>query len=171
MATLSQEDVAPLISIVCPQLPFEHLNPNVKTMWAYAMPAVKVQGIIQDDQSIIVARMKIPTPKGYSFIIRRLDTDAISLTTMFRAAFPTADNDAEKGESAWVKAKYEVSGLNDGSGGKACFAGTWVSLTVAEELAVSYSFNHILTPFTQARPEGTLSEWHQVFSRTFDQGV
>ncbi|KAI0309919.1 hypothetical protein OF83DRAFT_1071332 [Amylostereum chailletii] len=142
---------APLSAAVRPPLPFDHQNPIVKSMTADNLPAVKFQEIIRDGQSTIVARMKVPTPGGHAFILRRLDTGAISLTTMFRAAFPTASEDAEKDESAWVKANYDVSGSN--RGGKARFAGTWVNPAAAKELAAAYALTHILSPLTEAKPD------------------
>lgn len=70
---------------------------------------------------------------------------------MFRAAFPTASDDAEKQESAWVKANFDLSGSN--RSGKARFAGTWVSPTVALTIADSYSLREVLQPLTDAVPD------------------
>ncbi|TFY67758.1 hypothetical protein EVG20_g3834 [Dentipellis fragilis] len=134
-----------------PDLPYEHINPHIKSLTASNLPAVKFQEIIRDGQSTIVARMKVPTPTGHAFILRRLDTGAVSLTTMFRAAFPTASEEAEREESAWVKANFDLSGSN--KSGKSRFAGTWVSASVAATLADAYSLTTILDPLTEAKPD------------------
>ncbi|KAA1467506.1 hypothetical protein DENSPDRAFT_769319 [Dentipellis sp. KUC8613] len=134
-----------------PDLPYEHINPHIKSLTASNLPAVKFQEIIRDGQSTIVARMKVPTPTGHAFILRRLDTGAVSLTTMFRAAFPTASEEAEREESAWVKANFDLSGSN--KSGKSRFAGTWVSASVAATLADAYSLTTILEPLTEAKPD------------------
>ncbi|KAI0313965.1 hypothetical protein OF83DRAFT_1175180 [Amylostereum chailletii] len=154
MAMLSHmQHTAPLTRIVRPQLPFDHLNPNLKSMTADSLPPVRFQEIVSNGHSTIVARMKIPTPHGHAFVIHRLDTNAISLTSLYRAAFSTANDNAEEDESDWVKANYDGSGLNDGSGGKAYFAGTWINPGVAKELAESYTLAHIVTPLIKAKPD------------------
>ncbi len=38
------------------------------------------------------------------YILRRMDTGAISVTTMFRAAFPTASEEAAEAENNWINA-------------------------------------------------------------------
>ncbi|KAI0049738.1 6-phosphofructokinase [Auriscalpium vulgare] len=126
-------------------------QPHLPSVSASTIPAVKFQEIIREGQSTIVARMKVPTPSGHAFILRRLDTGAISLTTMFRAAFPTASEESEREEAAWVKANYDLSGTN--KAGKARFAGTWVGPGVAQEIADAYSLTPILEPLTSAEPD------------------
>lgn len=103
--------------------------------------------------------MKIPTPGGHAFILRRLDTEAISLTTMFRATYPQATEDAEKAEIGWIKNNYELSGAN--KTGRARFAGTWASIEVAMNIADTYSISHLLPALTSATPDPT-----QVYSKT-----
>jgi hypothetical protein len=90
-------------------------------------------------------------PAGHAFILRRLDTGAISLTTMFRAAFPTATDESERMEANWVKANFDNSGGN--RPGKARFAGTWVSTEVAINIASDYSLGDIISPLTDAKPD------------------
>ncbi|KAI0250286.1 hypothetical protein BJV78DRAFT_1221049 [Lactifluus subvellereus] len=142
---------APLAGTPRPPLPLEHLNPHIKTLDTSNLPNVKFQEIIREGQSTIVARMKVPTPAGHAFILRRLDTGAISLTTMFRAAFPTASDESERSEANWVKANYDHSGGN--RAGKARFAGTWVTTDVAITIADDYSLGKIITPLTDAKPD------------------
>ncbi|KAI0034545.1 hypothetical protein K488DRAFT_45201 [Vararia minispora EC-137] len=133
-----------------PGLPTHCRNPHIKELGAN-LPTVKFQEIVRDGQSTVVARMKVPTPNGHAFILRRLDTGAVSLTTMFRAAFPLASEAHEKEESAWVKANYDVPGTN--GLGITRFAGTWVSEDTALELAPSYLLQDILSPLLEARPD------------------
>ena len=98
-----------------------------------------------------VGRMKIPTPGGHAFILRRLDTNAISLTTMFRATYPQASEDAEKAEINWIKNNYELSGAN--KTGRARFAGTWAGIDVALNVADTYSISHLLPSLINAVPD------------------
>lgn len=90
-------------------------------------------------------------PSGHAFVLRRLDTSAVSLTTMFRAAFPTATDDHEKAESSWVRATYDLTGTN--KGGRARFAGTWVTPEIALQLADSYRLGSVLPILVKAEPE------------------
>ena len=69
---------------------------------------------------------------------------------MFRAAFPTAPEEAEKAETSWVKLTYDTTGAN--KSGKARFAGTWVTPEVAESLADGYSLASLIRPLTAATP-------------------
>ena len=95
--------------------------------------------------------MKIPTPGGHAFILRRLDTNAISLTTMFRATYPHASEDAEKAEINWIKNNYELSGAN--KTGRARFAGTWAGIDVALNIADTYSISHLLPVLINSVPD------------------
>lgn len=117
---------------------------------------VKFQVITREAQDIIVGRVKIPTPNGnHAFILRRFDTGAISLSTMFRAAFPTAGDEAEKIDSNWVKTNYDLTGAN--GGGKLRLAGTWVPPALAVHLAPSYSLNQVIYPLAEAQPDAGAS--------------
>ncbi|KAI0685520.1 hypothetical protein BC835DRAFT_514654 [Cytidiella melzeri] len=98
--------------------------------------------------------MKIPTPNNHAFILRRLDTGAVSSTTMFRAAFPTATEEAERAESSWVKTRWNVSGAN--KQGSARFAGTWVTPDVAVELAQDYRLTPVIETLISASPDPTV---------------
>jgi hypothetical protein len=70
---------------------------------------------------------------------------------MFRAAFPTASDESERIEANWVKANFDNSGGN--RGGKARFAGTWVTADVAISLANDYLLDKIIQPLTDAKPD------------------
>lgn len=108
--------------------------------------------------------MKIPTPGGHAFILRRLDTNAISLTTMFRATYPQASEDAEKAEINWIKNNYELGGAN--KTGRARFAGTWASIDVALNIADTYSISHLLPALINAVPDPA-----QVYSKARGKAV
>ncbi|VDB84822.1 unnamed protein product [Peniophora sp. CBMAI 1063] len=137
----------PLAGTNRPTLPHQLYNPHLAPNETYT---VKFQEIVRDGQSTVVARMKVPTPNGHAFILRRLDTGAVSLTTMFRAAFPSAPESQEKDEAGWVKANYDISGAN--RAGRARFAGTWIPSELAKSLAGSYGLERILEPLLAAEP-------------------
>ncbi|VDB94379.1 unnamed protein product [Peniophora sp. CBMAI 1063] len=132
-------------------LPLDLANPRLASNDAYA---VKFQEILRDGESLVIARVKVSTPIEHAFVLRRLDTGAISLTSMFRAAFPGAPLNAEKNECRWVKTAYDTSGANREGG--ALFSGTWVPTAVAQELAPSYRLDHVLKLLLAAEPTPSL---------------
>ena len=92
---------------------------------------------------------------GHAFILRRFDTGAVSLTTMFRAAFPSASDSEEKTEVAWVKDTYDLSG-NNGSTRDAHItrlAGVWVGTEVALELGYAYRLGKLIEVVVEATPD------------------
>ncbi|KAG7451137.1 uncharacterized protein BT62DRAFT_400267 [Guyanagaster necrorhizus] len=134
------------------------LNPHLKaTVDSGNLPLVKYQILNCQGQDILVGRMKIETstPSGHAFILRRYDTGAISLTTMFRAAFPTASEQEEKEEIAWVKDNFDLTGNNGSSRDTTItrLAGTWVSPDLAMSLAESYSLGGLINVVVNARPD------------------
>ncbi|CDO68950.1 hypothetical protein BN946_scf185000.g93 [Trametes cinnabarina] len=151
MAPVNKHFAVPKPGVPRPALPREHANPHIRQLDASKPPTVKFQEIMRDGQSTVVGRVKIPTPTGHAFILRRLDTGAISQTTMFRAAFPTASDEAEKAETTWVKMAFDTSGAN--KSGKARFAGTWVNPDVALYLAESYELGGIIPALAAAVPD------------------
>jgi hypothetical protein len=70
---------------------------------------------------------------------------------MFRAAFPSATDEAERAESSWIKAHWNISGAN--KQGSARFAGTWVTHEVAVQLAEDYQLSFVIQPLTDAVPD------------------
>ncbi|CAE6505127.1 unnamed protein product [Rhizoctonia solani] len=147
---------APKTAAPRPPLPSHAFNPLIASMDKAEPTPVKFQVITREGQDIIVGRVKIPTPNGnHAFILRRFDTGAISLSTMFRAAFPSAGDDAEKIDSNWVKTNYDLTGAN--GGGKLRLAGTWVPPALAVHLASSYSLAHVIYPLAEAQPDATAS--------------
>ncbi|KAI1796845.1 hypothetical protein LXA43DRAFT_911025 [Ganoderma leucocontextum] len=151
MPATAKHFAVPKPGVPRPPLPLDHVNAHLRTIDASKPPAVKFQEIVRDGQATVVGRVKIPTPGGHAFILRRLDTGAISVTTMFRAAFPTANEDAEKGETTWIKLSFDTSGAN--KSGKARFAGTWVTPDVALYLADSYALDAVIPSLANAVPD------------------
>ncbi|KAJ7170648.1 hypothetical protein C8R43DRAFT_58030 [Mycena crocata] len=142
-----------------PPLPAQ-VNTNIKDLLKVGpLPVVKFQVLSCQGNDILVGRLKVdtPTPSGHAFILRRFDTGAVSLTTMFRAAFPTAPEDAEKREVQWVKDTYDLTGNNGSSKDTSItrLAGTWVSPTVALELGTAYSLGDLIQSVVQAKPDPT----------------
>lgn len=70
---------------------------------------------------------------------------------MFRAAYPNASEEAEKGETNWVKLSFDTSGAN--KSGRARFAGTWVTPDVALYLAENYGLGSIIPALAAAVPD------------------
>ncbi|ESK88792.1 apses transcription [Moniliophthora roreri MCA 2997] len=142
-----------------PPLPLKHANPKVKTI--RNIPPVKYQVLNCQGNDILVGRLKIDTPTvtGHAFILRRYDTNAISLTTMFRAAFPNASEQEEKDEVQWVKEAYDLSGNNGSSKDTSItrLAGTWVSPELALELGRSYQLGDLIDCVVQAQPDPNVS--------------
>ncbi|KAG8747295.1 hypothetical protein FRC10_001474 [Ceratobasidium sp. 414] len=139
-----------------PPLPSHAFNPLIASMDKTDPVPVKFQVITREGQDIVVGRVKIPTPNGnHAFILRRFDTGAISLSTMFRASFPSAGDEAEKIDSNWVKANYDLTGAN--GGGKLRLAGTWVPPALAVHLAPSYSLTQVVFPLAEALPDASAS--------------
>ncbi|KAG2037706.1 hypothetical protein BDR03DRAFT_919677 [Suillus americanus] len=140
-----------------PELPFKHQNPHIASLDLSKLPPVKYQSLDRDGHEVLVGRMKIPTPGGHAFILRRFDTGAISLTTMFRAAFPTASEADERRETVWVKDTYDLAG-NNGSAKEPAIvrlAGTWVSAEVAllPEFAQTYGLGGVIPHVAKATPD------------------
>ncbi|KAJ6505966.1 hypothetical protein DFH09DRAFT_285190 [Mycena vulgaris] len=141
-----------------PPLPVRHENPHIKDLIKTGpLPPVKYQILNCQGSDILVGRLKVdtPTPSGHAFILRRFDTGAVSLTTMFRAAFPNAPDDAEKREVQWVKDTYDLTGNNGSSKDTSItrLAGTWVSPTTALELGTAYSLGDLIQSVVEARPD------------------
>ncbi|KAJ7773225.1 hypothetical protein B0H16DRAFT_1511566 [Mycena metata] len=138
-----------------PPLPVRHQNSLLKDL--RDLPVVKYQILNCQGTDILVGRLKVdtPTPSGHAFILRRFDTGAVSLTTLFRAAFPTAPEDAEKREVQWVKDSYDLSGNNGSSKDTNItrLAGTWVSPTVAVELGSAYLLGDLIHSIVNAKPD------------------
>ncbi|GLB40211.1 hypothetical protein LshimejAT787_0800820 [Lyophyllum shimeji] len=141
-----------------PPLPVRHANPHIPiTLKSGTLPPVKYQILNCQGHDILVGRLKIetPTPTGHAFILRRFDTGAVSLTTMFRAAFPNAADHEEKNELQWVKENYDLSGNNGGPHHPSItrLAGTWVSPALARTLGDMYALGDLITAVVEASPD------------------
>lgn len=72
------------------------------------------------------ARLTFKPNNSHAFILRRYDTDAISLTTMYKVAFPGASEEEERREMEWVRSSFDTRNMN---GGRDCtavrLAGQW----------------------------------------------
>ena len=92
---------------------------------------------------------------GHAFILRRFDTSAVSVTTMFRAAFPNASDMEEKTEINWIKEHYDLSGNNGTLRDQhiARLAGVWASPDVALELGADYKLGALINVVIDALPD------------------
>ncbi|TFK72894.1 hypothetical protein BDN72DRAFT_791667 [Pluteus cervinus] len=141
-----------------PPLPVRHANPSIQsTLTSGALPVVKYQVLSCQGQEILVGRLKIetPTPSGHAFILRRFDTGAISLTTMFRAAFPLAAEHEEKQEVQWVKDNHDLTGNNGTTKDTHItrLAGVWVGTKLALELGKAYALGDLINIVVDAKPD------------------
>ncbi|KAJ6531752.1 hypothetical protein B0H19DRAFT_1081725 [Mycena capillaripes] len=141
-----------------PPLPRQHQNAHIKDIDSSNI-VVKYQILNCQGNDILVGRLKVdtPTPSGHAFILRRFDTGAVSLTTMFRAAFPNSSDEAEKREVQWVKDTYDLTGNNGSSKDTSItrLAGTWVSPSIAKELGAAYSLGELINAVVEAKPDPT----------------
>jgi len=126
----------------------------LKSLDIKGVPPVKFQQIQRPQKTVTVGRMKIQTPSnGHAFILRRYDTGAVSITTLFRAAFPNASEQTEKDEIAWVSYNYDLQGANGGKDeNRVRFSGRWAPVDVALMLADDYGLGNILPVLVAAEP-------------------
>ncbi|KAJ3573648.1 hypothetical protein NP233_g2298 [Leucocoprinus birnbaumii] len=141
-----------------PQLPVKYANPRIQNIIeAHPPPQVKYQKLNCQGKEILVGRLKVETPteNGHAFILRRYDTGAVSLTTMFRAAFPLASEEAERAELLWVKENHDLSGTNGSSRESHItrLAGTWVAPELAIELGDQYAIGPLISIVVNATPD------------------
>ncbi|KAK8869776.1 hypothetical protein IAR55_000344 [Kwoniella newhampshirensis] len=114
---------------------------------------VKFQTIVREGKEIVVGRIKVPTPGSspHAFILRRYDTNAISLTTMYKCAFPGASEDDERREMDWVKSSFDTSNTNGGRGSDVVrLAGQW---HLAIHLAPAYGLANLIAHLARAHPD------------------
>ncbi|GAA5826657.1 hypothetical protein JCM3770_007099 [Rhodotorula araucariae] len=107
---------------------------------------VKTQTLHLGDPNgtITIARVKCPVPKGVpGHIIKRFDTDAVSASSLFRAAFPLASEVEEATEMRWVstgsRGMYgdtKLAGSEHDESKK--LSGTWIPSQHAATLAREY---------------------------------
>ncbi|RDX45244.1 hypothetical protein OH76DRAFT_1007988 [Lentinus brumalis] len=118
-----------------PTLPTE-VNPHITSTMDGTSdpPSVQFQVLFRDGIAVTLARVKVRTPGGPVYILRRMDTGAISVTTMFRAAFPTASEEAAEAENNWIKLSFAAADQS----GRPHLPGHWVTPDVALYLAEGY---------------------------------
>ena len=64
-------------------------------------------------------------PKGVSgHLIKRTDTEAISASSMFRVAFPTASAEAEAQEMEWIATQFDTKRAGNDTDPTAKLTGT-----------------------------------------------
>lgn len=104
---------------------------------------------------ISLTKTDVSQPSGHAFILRRFDTGAVSLTTMFRAAFPNAPENEEKSELQWVKENHDLSGNNGGPHNPQVtrLAGTWVSPSLARTIGDTYALGDLIKAVVEATPD------------------
>ncbi|GAA5950822.1 hypothetical protein JCM8115_004983 [Rhodotorula mucilaginosa] len=98
----------------------------------------------EDNGTIMIARVKCPVPKDVpGHIIKRFDTNAVSASSLFRAAFPTATEDEEAVEMRWIvvgsRGQYgdtAAAGMEHVESKK--LSGTWIPAKHAHALATEY---------------------------------
>ncbi|WWC89998.1 uncharacterized protein L201_004928 [Kwoniella dendrophila CBS 6074] len=138
-----------------PRVPEERRNPLLTSL-SDDVKIVKFQTIVREGKEIVVGRIKVPTPgtTSHAFILRRYDTNAISLTTMYKVAFPGATDEDEKREMDWVKSSFDTRGTNGGRGSEVVrLAGQWVSRHLAIHLAPAYNLSELIASLARAVPD------------------
>ncbi|GMK56997.1 hypothetical protein CspeluHIS016_0308370 [Cutaneotrichosporon spelunceum] len=148
-------------SVNRPRLPEERRNVNLHRLPEDAT-IVKFQTIVREGKEIIIGRIKVQTPvttgTAHAFILRRYDTDAVSLTTMFKVAFPGSSEEEEKREMDWIRSSYDTTGTN---GSRDCdtvrLAGQWVSRHLAIHLAPAYNLSELVMALCKAAPDPNVS--------------
>ncbi|OCF35481.1 hypothetical protein I316_03033 [Kwoniella heveanensis BCC8398] len=138
-----------------PRLPEDKRN-ALLTSLPEDVKIVKFQTIVREGKEIVVGRIKVPTPgsTSHAFILRRYDTNAISLTTMYKVAFPGASDEDEKREMEWVKSSFDTRGTNGGRGSEVVrLAGQWVSRHLAIHLAPAYNLAELIAALARAVPD------------------
>jgi len=133
-----------------PPLPMNEYNEMLSsTVEGSEFLPVKFQPIKKESHTIIVGRVKIPIPTGHTYVLRRYDTGSISLTTMWKAAFPTASAAAGMDETNWVKKHFDLSGPPETTR----LSGTWLPVPVARQLGAEYRLTRTVEGLSNAEPD------------------
>lgn len=72
---------------------------------------------------------------------------------MFRAAFPTVEEEVEKAEASYVKNAFEPPGTSGLASGRLRLAGTWITPGCAEVIAPDYRLAEQVAALVKARPD------------------
>ncbi|KAI5481561.1 transcription regulator HTH, APSES-type [Pseudohyphozyma bogoriensis] len=130
-----------------PALPERAAN-SMMASWSGKLHKVKIQTLhLGNAGTITIARVKCPVPKGVpGHIIKRFDTDAVSASSLFRAAFPTATEGEESVEMNWIakgsRARYgdtKKAGAEHDETRK--LSGVWIPASKAAVLAEEYKIS------------------------------
>ncbi|SCZ94068.1 BZ3500_MvSof-1268-A1-R1_Chr6-1g08399 [Microbotryum saponariae] len=112
------------------------------------------------NDTIVIARVKCPVPKGVpGHLIKRFDTNAISASSFFRAAFPTASVAAESAEMKYIVAhprqfgNTKVAGREDDEAHR--LSGTWIPCDKALALAEEYGLTKFATDLVNYEQNAT----------------
>ncbi|GAA5907305.1 hypothetical protein JCM6882_002802 [Rhodosporidiobolus microsporus] len=145
-----------------PQLPHDKANKQMTEGKSPRVHKVKTQTLHLGEGAgtITIARVKCPVPKGVpGHIIKRFDTNAISASSLFRAAFPFATTDEELTEMRWIavgsRGQYgdtAAAGLEDDETKK--LSGTWIPATYALALAEEYGVSRFTADLVEFTEEG-----------------
>ncbi|BGP14383.1 hypothetical protein JCM10213_004507 [Rhodosporidiobolus nylandii] len=114
--------------------------------------------------TITIARVKCPVPKGTpGHIIKRFDTNAVSASSLFRAAYPLAAAEEEAQEMRWVaigsRGQYgdtAAAGLEDDETKK--LSGTWIPAEHAMALAGEYNVTRYVSELVSFTAEDGAAE-------------
>ncbi|KAG0141656.1 hypothetical protein CROQUDRAFT_663553 [Cronartium quercuum f. sp. fusiforme G11] len=123
-----------------PSLPLEKKNPLLASFRG-RVRSVKTQNIpLENNWTITIARVKVPTSNGTAgHLIKRFDTNAISATSFFRAAFPDASEEEVNAQMDYISKIYDTATAGGDHIGPECkLTGTWVPLAHAEVIAEWY---------------------------------
>ncbi|WWD15950.1 hypothetical protein CI109_100374 [Kwoniella shandongensis] len=136
-----------------PRLPEDKRNALLRNL-PEDVNIVKFQTIVREGKEIVIGRIKVPTPgsSAHAFILRRYDTNAISLTTMYKCAFPGASEEEEKREMDWVRSSFDTRNTNGGRGSDVVrLAGQCRHLAI--HLAPAYGLAHLIASLARAVPD------------------
>ena len=105
----------------CPPCPLRELPWYRNYMLASNLSTPPLQSLVIAGTTVLC--VKIPSPRGDISIYRRLDTDFVNATHMFRAAYPTAGEALEKREMMWLDSMTSTNVVLEGNIGH--MTGTW----------------------------------------------
>ncbi|KAF9961142.1 hypothetical protein BGZ72_004646 [Mortierella alpina] len=100
--------------------------------------------------SVAVLKINAPKADGEVVVMRRMDTDLINATAMYNAAYAPVSADMEKKETQYLADKYAAQGAVLEKAGGSTFAGTWVTVSQAQELAKEYGISKFMLPLLDA---------------------
>ncbi|KAF9985769.1 hypothetical protein BGZ75_002554 [Mortierella antarctica] len=107
--------------------------------------------------SVAVLKINAPKSDGEVVVMRRMDTDLINATAMYNAAYAPVSADMEKKETQYLADKYEAQGAVLEKAGGSAFAGIWVTVPQAQDLALEYGISKFMLPLLDApKRKGTI---------------